>query len=187
VVGAALAAGIGITGRVAAASADPAPAFRAVDLADAVLFDDGPAAAYLVGFERPGNTWTDPARRHRAAVNDAIEADQRWARSFASRLQSGDRMAVDSALLDLAVLARAQADRLFGKDAVDKVIEAAHNGEILVALTPPTRQTSLDYLIQVTDAVIAVYTVVSSLTSEPARLLQDRLVNEIAAHLATSR
>jgi hypothetical protein len=117
--------GLGVASQVQAAENQTAPAFGAVDLADAVLYGVGPAAGYLAGWDRKPTEWTDAAIRTRTAVDAAIAADQRWARSFAERLQSGDAKAVNAALEDLASFTRVVADRLFGKDAIDHAVIAA--------------------------------------------------------------
>jgi hypothetical protein len=180
------AVGLGVAGQVSAASHPPAPTFSAVDLADAVLFDVGPASTYLARFQRPTNQWTDSARRHREAITEAIRADPAWSRSFARRLQSGDLPVVERALLELAILARAQADRLFGPAAVDRAVEVAHRGDGLFALTPPVHEHALDVVLQTFDVVVVAYILISSLTTEPGpqgQLLRDQLVHEIATKL----
>jgi hypothetical protein len=181
---------IGTAGPVGAATATPAPAFAAVDLADAVLFDLGPAAPFLDGVDRSHNAWTELGRRYRTVLIDAIRADARWGRSFAARLQSGDRATIDQALHDLGVLAHAQADQVYGVDTVDRAIGMGHVGEVVYVITPPFEDDSLDIVLENTSAVVMVYIVASWLTTDPgdpANLLRDQLVHEIATHLATSR
>ena len=160
-----------------------------MDLADAVLFNEGPAARYLAGFPRPTNEWTDPARRHRTAVDAAIAADSRWAASFAYRLQSGDVATVDAALLDLAKLARMQADRLFGPDEVARAEARAAGTDGVYVITPPYEQTSLDIVLHYIDVTYVIYIVAGDLTAEPGptgRLLHEQFVYELATNLHTS-
>jgi hypothetical protein len=185
---AAVTVGPATIGPAAVATAGPAPPFGAADLADAVLFDRGPAAPLLAGVDRTHTDWTDLGRRYRTNVTEAVRADDRWGRSFAARLQSGDRAAIDGALHDLGALARAEADRLYGRDTVERAIGTGDAGAAVYLLTPPFQEKSLDLVVENTSAIILVYTLASSFTTdpgEPASLLREQLVHEIATRLAT--
>jgi hypothetical protein len=185
---AAAVAALGIASRSHAAT-NGAPVFAGVDLADAVLFNEGPAAPYLAGFPRSTNVWTDSARRHRAGVDAAITADPHWAASFAYRLQGGDLGSVDAALLDLAKLARTEADRLFGPAEVNRAVERASRTDGLYVLQPPYQEMTLDIVLHQADVVVTVYILVSSLTAQPGpngQLLHERLVYEVATNLRTT-
>src|SRR5688572_14873402 len=62
----ALAVTVGVTfagWRAGTASAEPAPRLTAVEIADGVLFNDGPAAKYLTELDRPETQWTDEMRQ----------------------------------------------------------------------------------------------------------------------------
>lgn len=117
--------GLGYATQVQANVDGEAPRFNAVDLADAVLYGEGPAASYIAGWERKPTEWTDSAVKTREAVQEAIVGDEKWSDSFAVRLQSGDAQLVDSALQDLATFTRVVADKLWGADAIDRAAEAA--------------------------------------------------------------
>lgn len=113
------------TGTVQAAPEEPAPRFSAVELADAVMFNDGPAAEYLAGWDRPETEWTDATVLSKEAIDEAIANDPEWGAAFASRIQSGDPQRIEGALKDLAEYSRVVADELFGPKVVDRAVEAA--------------------------------------------------------------
>ncbi|WP_147457194.1 hypothetical protein [Micromonospora pisi] len=123
-----VALGIGYAGQVRADAPAAAPAYQAVDLADAILFADGPAARHLEGLERPSIEWTEEAKRSKEAIGEAISRDGKWGESFASRVQSGDPNQIAPALHDLGVKSRLALDDLWGRDTMDKAMEAAVGG-----------------------------------------------------------
>jgi hypothetical protein len=112
----------------AASAATKVPAFSATQLSDALMFKDGPAAPYLASLQRDPVKWTDPLRQAEKALDAAISRDPKWSASFAARIQSGDPNQVQSALNDLAVLARGVLDKLFGPDAIDRAASLLHDG-----------------------------------------------------------
>jgi len=112
----------------AASAASQVPVFSATQLSDALMFKDGPAAAYLASLQRDPLKWTDPLRQAEQALDAAISQDPKWSASFAARIQSGDPNQVQSALSDLAVLARGVLDKLFGPDAIDRAASLLHDG-----------------------------------------------------------
>lgn len=122
--------GLAYAGQMASAAepTGPAPEFSAVDLADAVMFNDGPAAKFLTELERPDLEWTDDMLRGKQAIDAAIAEDDQWGRSFAQRMQSGDPNEITKALDDLATLSRQAMNDLLGKKEVDEAIDAAGGG-----------------------------------------------------------
>lgn len=128
--------GLGYAGQVASAdqTSNRAPVFSAVDLADAVLYYEGPAAKLLPGLERPAIEWTDDARMAREAINKAIETDERWSASFQARMQSGDPVRISAAIKDLAVFSRNVMNEQLGKDVVDRALDAGGQGSLGRAL-----------------------------------------------------
>jgi hypothetical protein len=133
VVAAGVATAIGLTsaGQVWAAP-KAAPAFSAVDLADAVLFDGGPAAPYLAELDREKVEPTEASHHIQQVIDKAIEADPKWGSSFAVRIQSGNPRLVQSAVQDLWLFSRTALEGVYGTDAVAKSIleaqKAADNG-----------------------------------------------------------
>jgi SdpC family antimicrobial peptide len=119
---AALTAGLVWAGQGWAAPARRAPAFTATQLSDGLLFNDGPVAAYLAKLDRPQPERTEDAVRAAAAINKAIEADPKWAATFAARVQSGDPRQIEPALNELARLSRTVLEELFGRDTVDQAV-----------------------------------------------------------------
>jgi SdpC family antimicrobial peptide len=109
----------------AAPAVGTARAFTAQQLADAVMFAQGPAASRLVGTSRPALTMTAEAKSVRAKVDKAIAQDPAFAESFRLRLQSGDRIKVSAALSDLGKLVRSVLDQVYGSAGVNRQVEQA--------------------------------------------------------------
>ena len=106
-----------------AGAAEQAPRFSAVELSDAVLFNEGKAARHLASLGRGQIPWTDTLRAGQRAINESIAKDQRWATEFAESLQSGDPVKVQGALRQLSERARDVLNRLWGNDVVDKAVD----------------------------------------------------------------
>lgn len=106
-----------------AEAAEQAPRFSAVELSDAVLFNEGKAARHLASLGRGQIPWTDTLRAGQRAINESIAKDQRWATEFAESLQSGDPVKVQGALRQLSERARDVLNRLWGNDVVDKAVD----------------------------------------------------------------
>jgi hypothetical protein len=106
------------------ASADErgAPRYGATELADAVLFNEGPAAKHLESLGRGQVPWNDALREGQKAVHEAIDRDPRWARSFAARLQSGDPQRVKASLEELSKVTLESLERALGRDRVDEAV-----------------------------------------------------------------
>lgn len=115
-------AGLFTAGQVRAATPRETPAFTAAQLSDGLLFNEGPVAGYLRELDRPAPERTEDAQRAATAINKAIEADPKWAASFADRLQSGDPKRIEPALNELASLSRTVLEELFGKESVDQAV-----------------------------------------------------------------
>jgi len=99
-----------------------APRFDAVTLADAVLFNEGPAAPYLDSLGRGHVPWNDTLRDGQKAVHEAIYRDPKWADAFAAGAQSGDPQRVKRALRDLSVVTLESLTRNLGRDRVDEAV-----------------------------------------------------------------
>jgi hypothetical protein len=135
-VGLAVASAIGITYAAQVATAGPgqveggAPRFSAVELTDAILYQQGPAAKYLSELERPELKWDDELKRSREVINEAIARDQDWGQSYAARMQSGEPLEIASALDDLASFSRVAMNGWLGQENVDRAIDAAGEGQL---------------------------------------------------------
>jgi hypothetical protein len=81
-----------------------APRFEATQIADAVLFNEGPAARRLTVPRREPMVWDNITRELRVRINTAIAADPLWSGKFAAGMQSGEPEAVAAATAQLAVL-----------------------------------------------------------------------------------
>jgi hypothetical protein len=91
----------------------------AAQISDAVLFNDGPAAAKLVTMRRPPTQWSADLRDVQSKINEKLTASPG---SFADSMQSGDPVKVQSALQDLSKIARTVLDDRFGASAVDAAL-----------------------------------------------------------------
>jgi hypothetical protein len=101
------------------------PALDAVAISDAVLFNQGPAARYLTRLNRPQVKMTDAMTAVRTDIDTKLAADSGFASSFASRMQSGDPVAVQAALGDIAkAYVRPALDNRFGAATVDAGLAA---------------------------------------------------------------
>jgi SdpC family antimicrobial peptide len=114
----------------ASAETSRVPAFSAVPLADAVLFQVGPAAQYVKSLNPDPHPWTEAMTASQRAVDAYIERDPKWGAVFARRLQSGDPVQVDRALADLGSLTRRALNDTFGRERIDDAIRAVNDAII---------------------------------------------------------
>ncbi|MEQ4304266.1 hypothetical protein ABNF97_23265 [Plantactinospora sp. B6F1] len=209
---AALAVTLGVTfagWRAGAASAEPAPQLTAVEIADGVLFNDGPAAKYLTELDRPETPWTDEMRRIQELIRRYLDADPQLAKALSTWMQSGDPLKVAKGMHELGAVARKVLDELYGSEAIDKwvgEIDKAWGEERLylqytqVQLTQLINETMLDMykgadtavavdVAVVAVAVVAVVVAVVAIDATPrefsqrTRLAHEMLVKTIATSL----
>ena len=187
-VGLAVASAIGITYAAQVATAGPnqtaAPRFSAVDITDAVLYQQGPAAKLLSELERPEIEWNDEMKKSREVVNDAIARDERWGESFAARMQSGEPLEIAGALDDLAVFSREAMNGWLGKENVDRAIDTAGEGQLGRALVWHTWVYIYKYIFFLRYIVIAWAAEIKDVRSN-GRLPDELTVRAIAVNLAT--
>lgn len=100
------------------AHASGTPKFKATEIADAVLFNDGPAAPYLANLRRGPMQWNNTTRELQARVNAAVDADPQWAGQFGSRMQSGDPQTVAVGVAQFGMLVRRVLDSWFNAQKV---------------------------------------------------------------------
>ena len=124
VVALALAAGFALTlaRGTAFADAQTPPRLTSVQIADAVLFADGPAAVYLSSLERERIHWTPELRSVQKGITAAIAADGTgyYGSEFAPAMQSGDPRLVQQALGELGATVRTYLEQRFGADQVEE-------------------------------------------------------------------
>ena len=109
---------------------DVVPVLTATEISDAVLFNTGAAAVYLVDLHRGDTRMSDELRLTQQALNSEMARDPGWARSFATRMQGRDPVLVDEAMKELAVLARTVIAARHGPERVDEVM-LRFNGDAL--------------------------------------------------------
>ena len=180
----ALAAGIGLSLPLMNASASTRPSLTSAQIADGVLFNDGPAATYLSNIQREPVRWTPELRSIQAGVQAALAADPTsyFTKNFASDLQSGDPQRVQSGLGKLNRVVHTYLEGRYGKselDAAARKIGAKINGGV-----DPNRKQDLDEPV----LVIAVVLIVVVFLFAPddtanATLTHEKLVNDIAVDL----
>ncbi len=95
-------------------SVRPPPRMSAVDLANGVLFGQGPAAPYLRDVEPPDQRLTSKMISVERSVDEALRMSPSLARASASDLQSGNPLRVSEALVSLWGLVQPAYNREFG-------------------------------------------------------------------------
>lgn len=196
-----LAIAVGVTFVVSRAETADAAAtrFTAIEIADGVLFNDGVAARHLTELRREPTKWNTELRDAQRRVHRSIAADQRWAKVFAQRMQSGDPSQVARAMSELGVIGRQVLDDLYGPVVVDEAIvdfDRKWEEEQLVKASVRHSAFSLDSGLDVWFAVETVAVVAVALVlvialidfspkdfSERADLAHEVLVNEVAIGL----
>lgn len=99
-----------------------APSFSAWEIANGVLFNDGPAAERMVALRRPATPWTRDLRDLQASTRRAVESDSVFVRTFPAQMQSGDPRQVEQGLTSLGELARKVLEERFDPEVIDKSI-----------------------------------------------------------------
>jgi hypothetical protein len=119
----AIAAGLFLTQYGTASAATPA--LKATDIANAVLFNDGPAAGYLKTVDRTPVQLTPEIRTVQAGVKKAIEGDKTgfYTSQFARQMQSGDPLVVRSALSHLGRTVHTVLEQQYGAAKLDSTIK----------------------------------------------------------------
>ncbi|WP_412538041.1 hypothetical protein R8Z50_19490 [Longispora sp. K20-0274] len=84
------------------ASAAPGTQWTATQIADGLLFHDGPVARAL---HRAPVALTTDQRDNKVRIDRAIAADPAWSATFVREMRSGDPRQVNQGLTDLAVVA----------------------------------------------------------------------------------
>jgi hypothetical protein len=195
------------TGPAAAAPpAQTAPAYSATQLADALLFQAGPVSGRLGGADRAAQL-SKQQRSLEQAVHQSLARDPAWAASFAGRVQSGDRVQVQSALRELAGRYRTVLEQQFGnaavKDALGKARQVFQARQAASAQADPytaTYQININYVVNYAAvdlaieiaALIVVFVLVPAVSTGAApqgagnRLTEEAFVDHVAAGLATA-
>jgi hypothetical protein len=106
----------------------PVPNFTATQLANAVLFDNGPAAPYIASLNRPAPKQDDTQIREEQAIDTAISADRVMAANFQTEIQSGDPNQVKGALSQLSRVTYTVYVNLFGSAEVSQAVAYAQAG-----------------------------------------------------------
>ena len=112
------------------ASASPvplAPRMSAATLANGILFDQGPAAGYMSGFFTHGTPRGASATRLEVAVDAALASAGPAATTFASQIQSGNRLEVQQALYWLGQLLNTTMNKLYGPEVTSRLVSEAES------------------------------------------------------------
>jgi hypothetical protein len=181
-----------------AEAAAQAPKFSPVQLSDAVLFNEGPAAPYLESLGRGRIPWTDTLREGQKAINESIAKDQRWGSAFAANLQSGDPVKAQGALRDLSALARDSLNRRWGAAVVDEAVKRLFGSVYDQGFVDILRQNKLrfnfvkpccleNYVDIVSSSVLTAFLQEvwqpSGLALEASQLVQDTMIRDVSMGL----
>jgi SdpC family antimicrobial peptide len=130
----AVAAAVGLTSLRSTPSYAGAPQLTPAQIADGVLFNEGPAAQYLTSVTRDQIPWTTQLRDVQSDIKAALESDASgyFRSQFVQQMQSGDPMAIRSALQRLGETTRQVLETRYGTDSVDKTLQAVCNSLISV-------------------------------------------------------
>lgn len=175
-------------------AAQRTPVFSPVQLSDAVLFNEGPAAPYLESLGRGRIPWTDTLREGQKAVNESIARNQ----GFAANLQSGDPARVRTALRDLSGAARDALNRRWGSAVVDEAVKRLFGSVYDERFVDYLRQNKLrfnfvkpccleNYVDIVSSSVLTAFLQEvwqpSGLALEASQLVQDTMIRDVAVGL----
>jgi hypothetical protein len=190
----AVATGVALVAARGTASAAVTPRLTSVEIADAVLFDTGPAAKYVASVQRGQVRWTAELRGIRAGVDAALTADPTgyYASEFATAMQSGDPRAVQQALGRLGKTVRGYLERRYGPSQLDDALRVM--GTAPSAAREPR---DLDSPVITTDVAVAVVIVAAFLivvvfgavddATPSDRLAGEKLANDLAVSLRYGR
>ncbi|GIG62092.1 hypothetical protein Lfu02_64640 [Longispora fulva] len=120
-----LTAAVGLTlaaAQAGTASAAPSTRWTAAQIADGLLFNDGPAARALAGLHRAPTAWTAELRDARVRIDRAVSADPAWSATFVREMRSGDPRQVAQGLADLGDVARQVLDARSGSAGVSAAV-----------------------------------------------------------------
>ena len=188
---AAIGAGVTFTRGTAFADENPrAPRLTSAQIVDALLFEEGPAAARLSFIDRPLVAWTDELRGIQGGIRSALAADASgfYGASFATAMQSGDPGRVRTALGRLGVSVYSYLEQRYGADRVDDAIRAMGYD---MRSSPGEPESMPLFALHIAIAVVAVvvwvvfWAVPSPTVPTDHGLLAERLVNDIAVSLST--
>jgi hypothetical protein len=165
-----------------------APRLSSVDIADAVLFDDGPAVAYLSSVERSTIHWTAELRSVQTGVRDTLWTDPSgyYRADFATAMQSGDPRLVQQALQHLGTSLRGYLETRYGPAGVDNALRVM--GDSYGNQAKPGRDLDSPVLvIVVVLLVVVVFAAPTPELSEAQTLASEKFVNQVATALRVAR
>ena len=102
----------------ASAETVPSPRFSAVDLVDAIAFGQGPAVHCLHPSRQEPFPLDDKLSKVKELVAQSITQNGQLAADLAAKPQSGDRVAVTTAVATLARFAQAAMHQVYGADGI---------------------------------------------------------------------
>jgi hypothetical protein len=173
---------IGARGAFAAAKA--APTFTSAEIANAVVFNEGPAAKYVSSNGRPAIKWNRDLRNVQTGVLNAVATDPSLT-EFAAQMQSGDPQLVQQGLQNLGNTVGTFLKANFSTGQVDDVMRS-----LGVDVAPNVvAQEDLDGpLLFVVVVAIAVFIVfgAQAVMSPSQQLAAEKRVGALAASLKTT-
>ncbi|MFC5824416.1 hypothetical protein [Nonomuraea insulae] len=94
-----------------------------MELADAIAFRQGPAAQYLPPLDQAVPELDAKGLEVKRLVEQELVQNPQLATDLAAKLQSGDRVAVSSAIVTLGELAHKSLNTVYGTDVVSRAIQ----------------------------------------------------------------
>ena len=186
----------------------PAPRFTAVQLANGILFSDGPAAPFASGHT---SFLTSRQRTIENLVDARIAANPATASTAAAQLQSGDRLQVRSGLLAIGTIYKQVLDEEDGAQNVTSAVNAlagqhgisatAVNGATADSVSPDrllwtysasvtdeyeVSYAAVDLALELAALVAVLLVLVVPLATPAGALAADQLVNRLSTNLATA-
>jgi hypothetical protein len=195
----AVAVGLGLVfARGSAFATTTTPSLTSAEIADAVLFNDGPAARYLAAIDREPVRWTDELRSVQAGVRSALAADPTgyYTSAFAVAMQSGDPRAVRAALERLGETVHTYLKQRYGQEKLDDALRVIGADGFM---KPPTLEVEIDVVHVAVTASVAILAVAVTIIillvviipfrdgSDEGLLEAEKMTNDIAAGLRLDR
>jgi hypothetical protein len=170
-----------------ATSTRPAPTFSSTDIANAVVFNEGPAAAYVPTVGHANIQWTDQVRGVQAGLLNAIRTDPTgyYSTDFAKQMQSGDPQAVQLGLQNLGATVRTFLEQNYAVGQVDDMLRLLG----INVGTNAVSQEDLDGPVLLVVIVVAVvfFFIGAAEPSPDQKLAFEKRTSQLAASLHTAK
>jgi hypothetical protein len=168
----------------------------AVELANGVLFGQGPAARYLTALNRPAAPVTGKLLGVERSVDHALRASPPLAAAFARNIQSGNRIQVRAALTALGTLAQTAYVHQYGAAVTRQMMTQEQTAIENAVPKTPGNGISADsgtvsteffavafYVAAIVAAVVVFFGVFTAMHGPSGKLAEEQIVNLVAVGL----